>query len=86
MNVGAVGFDGNAVLFGVTYLTDEYWDMKGKSYITARHNPVLDYNILGIPTIKAIGIDCVPLRGRSSVHIKIRHRNILRIRDEGMPD
>jgi hypothetical protein len=54
-------------------------------YITACHDPVLDDDILRVPAIEAISVDGVPLRVGRRVHVQVRHCDVLRVGDEGVP-
>lgn len=85
INVGRVAFNGYAIL---QYYCQDMFEKTRRgqsSYIAAFNNPILDDDILGVPRVKTISIDGIPLRCRGGIHIEVGHRHIFRVCNERVP-
>jgi len=58
---------------------------EGDSYIATRDRPVINHNILRIPSVYAICVHSIPLGVGGRAHIEVGHGDVLRIGNKCMP-
>ena len=68
---------------------EELWLWRGEerecTYVAARHDPILDDDVFGVPAVEAVGVDSGPLGVGSGVHVEVGHCDVLGVGDEGVP-